>query len=148
MHIKWKKVSKLMQKYFNEIIHKVLFIHTICSVMRNVTQLKGNQLAVVLGHSWNSSTSLFSSEISQSVFNEIIHKGLFFKTICAVMRNVTQLKRNKLAAVFRHNWNSSTSLFSSEISQSIVFNLFLKRILKWGLPFLYLLYIKSYCEKT
>jgi hypothetical protein len=26
--------------------------------------------------------------------------------------------------------------------------LFLMRISEWGLPFLYLLYLKSYCEKT
>ncbi len=60
------------------------------------------------------------------------------------MRNVKQLKGNKLAAVFRHNWNLSTFLFSNKkCHKKIVFNLVFAEIPKWGLPCLYLLYLKN-----
>ncbi len=69
--------------------------------------------------------------------------GMFclYNKIWMLMRDVTQLKGNKPAPVFRQNFNLSTSCIKY---QSIVkfkgnFIQLFMRIPKWGLPFLYLL---------
>jgi len=63
--------------------------------------------------------------------------------VCCVMeplmRNVMQLKGNKLAAVLSHSWNLSTFVFGSKKKIIMYVIWFLMRIPKWGLLFLYLL---------
>ncbi len=49
------------------------------------------------------------------------------------MRNVMQLKGNKLAAVFRHSWILSTFfIYKLKITQSIAFNLVFNEDSKMG----------------
>jgi hypothetical protein len=62
--------------------------------------------------------------------------------------NATQLKVNKFAAVFRHGRKLSMFLFGRKKCRNYKYLMtYLMRIPKWGLPFLYLLYLKSDCEK-
>jgi hypothetical protein len=59
-----------------------------------------------------------------------------------------QLKGNKLAAVLGTVDICQLFLIMSKKCPNRLYSIwFLMRIPKWDLPFLYLLYLKSYCEK-
>jgi hypothetical protein len=66
-----------------------------------------------------------------------------------MMRNVTLLKGNKLAACFETQLIFvSFFIWLQKMSQHIVFNLVFNEDSKMGSAiFLYLLYFKSYCKK-